>query len=180
MISNNFMSNKNIISYFIFVSLFFLCNSLEALPQNVTTNLSFWRDISGWYKIEKEKSPNFLLEKMNKVMTGVVPWRMPVISGKDWSYNWGFYVWMLKGEALLQLEKSPAAYQAFLDAYSYMPIQNTPAIFSEDYYKWRLKIGEACHQLGRTLEAEWYFEEVLSSGLTNNSVFWNATKEYNY
>ncbi len=118
------------------------------------------------------------LAEIEAIMSAdIVPWRMSVMKGKDWTYPWGLLAHRLKARALQKMGKVPEAYRTLMDGYVYLPKKIPPEKFSREYWKWWLLASKICSRLGRNFDAEWYATKIRKALTTNDIYYFKATAE---
>ncbi len=156
--------------FFAFINVSYFLNA------EVITNQPLFENINRWkYHLEHGDTYGVLAEIETSMSADIVPWRMPVIKGKDWAYSWGFFAYKLKACALQKNDKFAEAYRALMDGYAYLPKKVPSKNFSNDYWKWWLVAGELTGRMGRHLDAEWYLTKVRNAFTTNDTLYLKAT-----
>ena len=149
--------------------------ALPAAEAQVATNEALYRQFRDWEKAIRAGEAKGVAEEIEARATGMASLETPVLSGTDWSYNWGYMTALTKAWAEQCGGKSVAAYRTLKNVEGFRPSVSPPAPQDYHYWQWFLSVGDACLDMTRLQDAEWYFRQARSGVSTNDGHYWKAT-----
>ncbi len=142
----------------------------------IVTNRNLLLEVNSWREnINKDKTKKVISQIKQSMSADIVPWKMKVLSGKNWDYKWGYFAWLLMGYSYEREGKLVQAYDSYMNAYGYMPKKVPPREFFADYFHWYISVGDLCKRLGRYQDAEWFLGTAREKIPKNCGLYRKAT-----
>lgn len=142
---------------------------------SIITNAVLWRQLTGWREGVAAGKAAQVAREMEDVMAGGAPWRVNVMHGDNWSYQWGFLALNTYAWACQANRDTVRAYRALANATAYAPSAPPPSGYAYYYWRWYVAMGESCQRVGRWQDARWCFEHVRGGLSTNDGLYYKAT-----
>ena len=94
-----------------------------------TTNDFLFHQLHAWDTSIEERQASRVLDEIeaSKQDPHGAPWDTPVLTGPDWSYNWGYLRGLAKARAHEKMKQPAEAYRALVHASGMMPAAVPPS-----------------------------------------------------